>query len=178
VRPNEHTATLDVQPLWQTMSPPAALLFASIIIAAPHLQDRVLANHKLNANYKKEEATQTQRGQKQHRTIVFAHLVPNAPGDIPESEACRQENQTKHFMHDRVESLAVRSHGMALRLDLQSGGFAPALFLPRDALFCLSASRWVLCCLTFELRHGAKGAKRPLGRRLERRVRPRACGRA
>ena len=30
---------------------------------------------------------------------------------------------------------------------------------------------------TFELRRGAKGAKRPLGRRLERRVRPRACGR-
>ena len=31
--------------------------------------------------------------------------------------------------------------------------------------------------LTFELRRGAKGAKRPLGRRLERRVRPRECGR-
>ena len=30
---------------------------------------------------------------------------------------------------------------------------------------------------TFELRRGAKGAERPLGRRLERRVRPRECGR-
>ena len=152
------------------MSPPAALLFASIIIAAPHRQDRVLANHELHANYKKEEATQTQRGQKQHRTIVFAHLVPNAPGDISESEACGQENHTKHFMHDRVQLLAVRSHGMALRLNSQSGGFAPALISPMDEFFCLRASRWVLCCLTLEMSGVLKRAQHALERLLDRPV--------
>ena len=40
---------------------------------------------------------------------------------------------------------------MALRSDLQSGGFSPALVSPMDALFCLSPLLWVLRCLTFEL---------------------------